>query len=61
MGHLACTVRKRLDRAHGVDFLYRDFRKGWKRSIELSGEDDLYRQGYCGCIFSEFSRYGPDD
>ena len=48
-------------RAHGVDFLYRDFRKGWKRSIELSGEDDLYRQGYCGCIFSEFSRYGPDD
>ncbi|MCI0496810.1 MAG: epoxyqueuosine reductase QueH [Thermoplasmata archaeon] len=46
-------------RRNGVDFLYRDFRKGWKRSIELSRRDDLYRQPYCGCIFSEYERFGP--
>ncbi len=35
-------------------FLPYDFKKkeGFKRSIELSREYDLYRQGYCGCEFS---------
>ena len=38
----------------GVPFLPSDFKKkdGYKRSIELSKEYDLYRQNYCGCIFS---------
>ena len=38
----------------GVEFLPSDFKKreGYKRSIELSKEYDLYRQNYCGCIFS---------
>lgn len=38
----------------GVAFLPSDFKKknGYKRSIELSKEYDLYRQNYCGCIFS---------
>ncbi|SNU08307.1 hypothetical protein SAMN06297422_11753 [Lachnospiraceae bacterium] len=36
-------------------FLFSDFKKknGYKRSIELSGEYDLYRQDYCGCVFSK--------
>lgn len=38
----------------GVKYLYSDFKKknGYKRSIELSSEFGLYRQDYCGCIFS---------
>ena len=39
----------------GVEFLPSDFKKreGYKRSIELSKEYGLYRQNYCGCIFSK--------
>lgn len=38
----------------GVRWLPSDFKKkeGYKRSIQLSAEYDLYRQNYCGCIFS---------
>ena len=39
----------------GISWLPSDFKKrdGYKRSIELSKEYDLYRQDYCGCIFSK--------
>lgn len=39
---------------YGVPYLFSDFKKknGYKRSIELSGEYGLYRQDYCGCVFS---------
>lgn len=39
----------------GIKYLYSDFKKnnGYKKSIELSKEYDLYRQNYCGCIFSK--------
>ena len=39
----------------GVKYLYSDFKKkgGYARSIELSKEYDLYRQDYCGCIYSK--------
>ena len=38
----------------GIDFLYSDFKKheGYKRSVILSKQMDLYRQNYCGCRFS---------
>ena len=38
-----------------IDYLYSDFKKknGYKRSIELSKQYNLYRQDYCGCIFSK--------
>ena len=41
-------------KAHGVSWLYSDFKKkeGYKRSIVLSKEHNLYRQNYCGCVFS---------
>ena len=44
---------------YGVPFLPSDFKKrnGYKRSIELSGEYNLYRQDYCGCIFSKQATY----
>jgi predicted adenine nucleotide alpha hydrolase (AANH) superfamily ATPase len=41
----------------GVKFYYQDFRKGWKNGIEESKRIGLYRQQYCGCIYSEKERY----
>ena len=40
---------------YGVNWLPSDFKKreGYKRSIELSKEYNLYRQNYCGCVFSK--------
>ena len=42
----------------GVPWLCSDFKKknGYKRSCELSAEYDLYRQDYCGCVFSKRER-----
>ena len=45
----------------GVKFLYEDFRKGWKDGIEISQDMGLYRQQYCGCIYSEKERYLKKD
>ncbi len=42
---------------HDTKFFYEDFRCGWKESIRISNELELYRQKYCGCIFSEMERY----
>lgn len=41
----------------GVPFYYHDFRVGWKDGIEESKRVGLYRQQYCGCIYSEKERY----
>ena len=41
----------------GVPFLYHDYRKGWKEGIECSKQMGLYRQHYCGCIYSEKERF----
>ncbi len=41
----------------GVKFYYDDFRKGWKEGVETSKTLKLYRQQYCGCIYSEKERY----
>jgi epoxyqueuosine reductase len=42
---------------YGVKFHYDDFRRGWQEGIDLSKEMELYRQKYCGCIYSEKERY----
>ena len=44
-------------RVHGVPFVYEDFRPGWDEGVRLAKEWELYRQPYCGCIYSEFERY----
>jgi predicted adenine nucleotide alpha hydrolase (AANH) superfamily ATPase len=41
----------------GIPFLYIDFREGWTTGVQLSKEMELYRQPYCGCVFSEKDRY----
>lgn len=45
----------RLGEEHGVPYLVSDFKKrnGYKRSVELSSAYGLYRQNYCGCVFSQ--------
>ncbi len=40
-----------------IEFWNQDFRQGWQQGIEISLELGLYRQNYCGCIFSEFERF----
>ncbi len=42
---------------HGLKFYYQDFRKGWQKGIDESLELGIYRQPYCGCVFSEAERY----
>ena len=51
-------IGERLAQEYGVPFLPSDFKKknGYKRSIELSKEYNLYRQDYCGCIYSKLER-----
>ncbi|MDE6566631.1 MAG: epoxyqueuosine reductase QueH [Lachnospiraceae bacterium] len=45
----------RLQEEYGVKYLVSDFKKrgGYLKSIELSREYDLYRQNYCGCVYSK--------
>jgi epoxyqueuosine reductase len=46
-------------RKFGVHFHYDDFRRGWQEGIRLSKAMGLYRQQYCGCVYSEKERYSP--
>ncbi|MGB5218488.1 MAG: epoxyqueuosine reductase QueH [Smithella sp.] len=41
----------------GILFYYQDFRAGWSEGIKISRETGMYRQQYCGCIYSEKQRY----
>lgn len=47
-------IGRKLEEEYEVSYLYSDFKKknGYKRSIELSKEYELYRQDYCGCVYS---------
>jgi predicted adenine nucleotide alpha hydrolase (AANH) superfamily ATPase len=51
------TVAENCAEKHDIEFHYQDFREGWKESVKDSKELELYRQKYCGCIFSELERY----
>ena len=48
-------IGQQIGRERGIAYLPSDFKKrnGYGRSIELSAEYDLYRQDYCGCVFSK--------
>lgn len=47
-------IGEELAKEYGVSYLNSDFKKknGYKRSTELSAEYGLYRQNYCGCVYS---------
>lgn len=51
-------IGAKLENEYGVSYLFSDFKKqnGYKRSTEISNEYDMYRQYYCGCVFSKKQR-----
>lgn len=44
----------------GVPFYYEDFRPGYRKATEISRSLSMYRQQYCGCIYSERDRYDKE-
>ena len=48
----------KLEQEYGISYLYSDFKKkgGYQRSVALSNEYGMYRQYYCGCVFSKNQR-----
>ncbi len=51
-------IGENLEKEYGIKYLYSDFKKqnGYKRSTEISNEYDMYRQYYCGCVYSKKQR-----
>jgi len=50
-----CPMMEGVD---GEEFFFEDLRGGYRESIRMSRELGLYRQKYCGCLYSEWERYG---
>ena len=48
---------ERIAKEAEIPFYYEDFRGGWRRGVEVSKAMGLYRQQYCGCIYSEKERF----
>ena len=48
-------IGQKLSEEYGVSYLFSDFKKkeGYKISTQLSAEYGMYRQNYCGCVFSQ--------
>ncbi len=57
---LIAAVARETAEEYGVEFYYEDFRRGWREGIVESRALGLYRQQYCGCIYSERDRYRKD-
>ena len=51
-------IGAKLEEEYGIKYLYSDFKKqnGYKRSTEISNEYEMYRQYYCGCVYSKNQR-----
>jgi epoxyqueuosine reductase len=48
---------KEMGRRYAIPFYAEDFRPGWHEGTRISKELGLYRQKYCGCVYSEMDRY----
>jgi predicted adenine nucleotide alpha hydrolase (AANH) superfamily ATPase len=51
-------IGEQLGKEYGIGFHYEDFRPGFREGHRISREMGLYHQGYCGCVYSEWERYG---
>ena len=51
------AIGESVGRSVGVPFYYHDFRQGWQEGVVASKNLGMYRQPYCGCIYSEKERY----
>ncbi|MEW5722664.1 MAG: epoxyqueuosine reductase QueH [Thermodesulfobacteriota bacterium] len=56
---LIAQIGREVGRQNEVDFYYQDFRAGWREGVRISKELGMYRQQYCGCIYSEKERFYP--
>lgn len=54
---LITEICRNLSVEYAIDFLYHDFREGWQDGVDRAIELNMYRQPYCGCIYSEQERY----
>ncbi|QGT99913.1 Epoxyqueuosine reductase [Candidatus Syntrophocurvum alkaliphilum] len=46
---------------YSIKFLYKDFREGFSETVKISKEMGMYRQQYCGCLYSEIERFAPKE
>ena len=51
------SVGETVARETGLEFVYEDFRTGWKEGVTTSKQLRMYRQQYCGCVYSEKERF----
>jgi hypothetical protein len=51
------NIGREMEERYSIPFYSEDFRPGWKEGVRLSKALGLYRQKYCGCIYSEMERY----
>jgi epoxyqueuosine reductase len=54
---LIAEIGEAVAKSVGVPFYYEDFRIGWEIGRDASIDQQIYRQQYCGCIYSEKQRY----
>ena len=57
---LVVSIAEEISRRRGIAFLYRDFRSGWREGQQRAKALAMYRQQYCGCIYSEMERFYKD-
>jgi len=50
------SICEAVSETHGIPFVYRDWRTGWNEGVKRYRKLGLYRQKYCGCIYSEKER-----
>jgi predicted adenine nucleotide alpha hydrolase (AANH) superfamily ATPase len=55
------AIGESLAKEYGLSFYYRDFREGWAEGVKFSRQLMMYRQSYCGCIYSEKERFYRGD
>jgi predicted adenine nucleotide alpha hydrolase (AANH) superfamily ATPase len=56
--HVINTIGERIGKLFGILFIHSDFKKkdGFRESVDLSRQEALYRQDYCGCVYSKRQR-----
>ncbi len=51
------SIAAEASRKNGIPFHYEDFREGWSEGQQTATDRGLYKQKYCGCIYSEQERF----
>lgn len=55
------TIGEDVGQKSGVPFYYERFRRGWSERGRMAKEHGLYKQDYCGCVYSEWERHRPEE